>query len=105
MKRRIASTAAAVVLACTNALAADPPATPAFAPPAAGPASFRQVQMHIWISETNEQGLRDIGTNLKYTRNDDDGHPIQQVSTNVFDPLNPDFHVTLPAPDSSADRK
>jgi type II secretory pathway component GspD/PulD (secretin) len=82
--------------------AADgPPAAPTWtAPPA--PAAFRQVQMHVWISETNEQGLRDIGTNLSYKRNAGDGGPIQQVSTNVFDPLNPDFRVTLPAPDSTS---
>jgi general secretion pathway protein D len=101
MKRLITSTAAILALTTTQVFA-DAPATPAFAPPPAGPASFRQVQMHVWISETNEQGLRDIGTNLRYTRNEDDGQPIQQVSTNVFDPLNPDFRVTLPAPDSSA---
>ena len=63
------------------------------------PVPFRQVQMHVWISETNEQGLRDIGTNLTYTRfadNSDD--KVQQIVTNVFDPLNPRFSVTLPAP-------
>ena len=73
-------------LASGAALAADAPPTPDFAPPAAGPASFRQVQMHVWISETNEQGLRDIGTNLSYKRNADDGGFVRQVSTNVFDP-------------------
>ncbi len=83
-------------------MAADETSTPQFAAPAPGPAPFRQVQMHVWISETNEQGLRDIGTNLSYKRDADGGGPIQQISTNVFDPLNPDFRVTLPAPDSSA---
>lgn len=63
---------------------------------------FRQVQMHVWISETTEQGLRDLGTNLRYTRfingieNQTDS--LQQFTTNVFDPLNPTFGVTLPAP-------
>ena len=63
------------------------------------PVKFRQVQMHVWISETNEKGLRDIGTNLNYTRfadNSDDN--LQQVTTSLFDPLNPLFNVTLPAP-------
>ncbi len=63
------------------------------------PVPFRQVQMHVWISETNEQGLRDIGTNLTYTRfADNSGDKVQQIVTNVFDPLNPRFSVTLPAP-------
>lgn len=70
--------------------------------PAAAPAAFRQVQMHVWISETTEQGLRDIGTNLSYRRNDDSGGPLQQVSTNLFDPLDPNFRVTLPAPDQTS---
>jgi len=63
------------------------------------PVPFRQVQMHVWISETNEQGLRDIGTNLAYTRfSDNSDDKVQQIVTNVFDPLNPSFSVTLPAP-------
>ena len=66
------------------------------------PASFLQVQMHVWISETNEQGLRDIGTNLTYTRfSDNSGDRVQQILTDVFDPLNPLFNVTLPAPDQT----
>jgi len=69
---------------------------------AAAPAAFRQVQMHVWISETTEQGLRDIGTNLSYKRAEDGGGPIQQISTNVFDPLDPNFRVTLPAPDQTS---
>ncbi len=63
---------------------------------------FRQVQMHVWISETSEQGLRDIGTNLNYTRfikGDETGGNVQQITTNLFDPVNPNFGVTLPAPD------
>lgn len=63
---------------------------------------FRQVQMHVWISETTEQGLRDIGTNLTYSRfirgQETSGDALQQVTTNLFDPLNPLFNVTLPAP-------
>lgn len=70
--------------------------------PAAAPAAFRQVQMHVWISETTEQGLRDIGTNLSYKRDDDSGGPLQQITTNLFDPLDPNFRVTLPAPDQTS---
>ncbi len=75
-------------------------------PPAAAQSTelpnFLQVQMHVWISETNEQGLRDIGTNLTYTRfSDNSGDRVQQITTNVFDPLNPLFNVTLPAPDQT----
>ena len=66
------------------------------------PVSFRQVQMHVWISETNEQGLRDIGTNLTYTRfSSNSGDNVQQIITNVFDPFNPLFNVTLPAPNQT----
>ncbi len=68
----------------------------------AEPVSFRQVQMHVWISETNERGLRDIGTNLNYKRfSENSGDNIQQITTNVFDPFNPLFNVTLPAPDQT----
>lgn len=70
------------------------------AAPATAQEEFLQVQMHVWISETTEQGLRDIGTNLTYKRFAENGSDnIQQISTNVFDPLNPLFNVTLPAPD------
>ena len=64
---------------------------------------FRQVQMHVWISETTEQGLRDLGANLRYTRFVDGvenpSDSLQEIRTNVFDPLDPQFAVTLPAPD------
>lgn len=66
---------------------------------------FLQVQMHVWISETTDQGLRDIGTNLTYTRfikgQETSGDALQQVNTNLFDPINPQFNVTLPAPDQN----
>ncbi len=67
-----------------------------------GQIAFRQVQMHVWISETNEQGLRDIGANLSYRRFAENGDDVvQQIQTNVFDPFNPNFSVTLPAPDQT----
>jgi type II secretory pathway component GspD/PulD (secretin) len=61
--------------------------------------SLLQVQMHVWISETTEQGLRDLGTNINYSRFEDNtSDALAQVSTNLFDPNNPLFDVTLPAP-------
>jgi len=63
-----------------------------------------QVQIQVWISETNEQGLRELGTNLQYTRvvrGIGQSGVLEQVSTNVFNPQNPTFNVTLPAPDQA----
>lgn len=64
---------------------------------------LRQVQMHVWISETSDQGLRNLGTNLNYKRiidgEENSSNSLQQIVTNVFDPLDLDFGVTLPAPD------
>ena len=81
------------------------------APPPPPPRDIRQVQIQVWISETSEQGLRDLGTNLQYKRVvntvmpdgtvrqvEQDGS-VQQINTNVFNPLNRTFGVTLPAPD------
>ncbi|NIA15373.1 MAG: hypothetical protein GWP08_14990 [Nitrospiraceae bacterium] len=73
----------------------DLPATPV--------KSLNQVQIQVWITETNETGLRELGTNLNYTRivrGVDQGGSLQQVTTNVFNPRNPQFNVTLPAPDT-----
>lgn len=82
---------------------AAPEAPPAeVPPPPEGPPDILQVQMHVWISETNEQGLRDLGANLQFVRFVDGVEQptgsLQEVRTNVFDPLNPSFSVTLPAP-------
>lgn len=66
--------------------------------------NFRQVQMHVWISETGESGLREVGANLNYTRfvqGEEEGSAVQQIGTNTFDPLDPNFTVTLPAPSPS----
>lgn len=80
----------------------EPPAEPA---PAAPLRDVRQVQLHIWISETTEQGLRALGANLRYTRFVDGVEnprdSVQQIVTNVFEENNPTFGVTLPAPDSA----
>lgn len=86
--------------------AAAQDAAPEQPPPAPPPkTSFRQVQMHVWISETTEKGLRDLGANLTYTRfvrgRETSGDALQQVNTNVFDPRNPLFNVTLPTPNQT----
>jgi len=69
------------------------------------PPDLRQVQLQVWISETSETGLRDIGVNLDYQRFvrgvEQDGASLERVTTNVFDPRDPDFQVTLPAPDTN----
>lgn len=91
----------ALLVASFAASAQDPPpAEPAPAP--AGTTDIKQVQMHVWISETSELGLTDLGNNLGYTRiAENTGNALQQVNSNVLDPLNPAFSVTLPAPDQS----
>jgi type II secretory pathway component GspD/PulD (secretin) len=75
----------------------------AFEPgPPVDPADLRQVQIQAWISETSEQGLRELGVNLDYTRfvrGREQSGSLQQIRTQVFDPFHPNFRVTLPAPD------
>ncbi|HOK08814.1 MAG TPA: type II and III secretion system protein [Candidatus Hydrogenedens sp.] len=73
-----------------------PPPTP---PP---PVDIRQVQVQVWISETNENGLRKLGTNLNFVRfyrEEEHEHlKIPQITTNTTD-VSQDFSsVTLPAP-------
>lgn len=80
------------------------PAAPAAAPAAAPKVDIREVQIQVWISETTESGLRDLGTNLKYTRSisgKDNKGAVQQVSTNLFDAGNEFGRVTLPSPDKT----
>lgn len=84
--------------------AAPPPPPPA--DPAAAPTleDIRQVQIQVWISETNESGLRDIGTNLNYTRFVDgveQNGSVQQIASRVFSPLDDFDPLTLPAPSSN----
>lgn len=74
------------------------------AAPAMAQTNFQQVQMHVWISETGESGLREVGANLNYTRfieGEEQGSVVQQIGTNTFDPLDSAFRVTLPAPSPS----
>lgn len=101
--------------------AATPPPAPAPAPeqaaapaPAPGPTAappppptltdIRQVQIQIWISQTDEAGLREIGSNLNYTRfvrGKEQSGSVERVRTETFSPLQRDFRATLPAPDSN----
>lgn len=96
----VAGILAAVCLAMQTQSAAEEKEETA---PPAKTASFRQVQMHVWISETTEQGLRDLGANLNYTRfvrgRENRTHSVQQIRTDVFDERDPQFGATLPPPD------
>ena len=80
-----------------------PPAPPAGAPAPAPPLpTLDQVQIQVWISETNETGLRDVGANLQYTRvikGIPQSGSVEQIRTTTMNPLNPSYNVTLPAPD------
>ncbi|MBI4556782.1 MAG: type II and III secretion system protein [Candidatus Hydrogenedentes bacterium] len=85
---------------------APAPPPPAAAPPMPDPktVSTRQIQMQVWISETGEEGLRDLGANLTYTRfvrGVEQSGSLERVTTSVFNPLDRNFTVTLPAPDLS----
>lgn len=101
MRRALSTMLAAAVFVAVPVKAQDP--APAPAPPAA-PADIRQVQVQVWISETSEQGLRQLGANLNFTRfvrGVEQSGSVQQVSTNVFDPIGDFGGVTLPVPDQS----
>ena len=82
---------------------AIPVATPA--PDITFQAPIEQIQLHVYISEVSEEGLRDLGANLTYKRfntaTEAPGDTIQQVNTTLFDPRDRTFRVTLPAPDQS----
>ena len=78
-----------------------PPPAGQPAPPALTP--INQVQIQVWISETNEIGLRDIGANLQYTRvasRKATSGAVEQIQTQT-NPSNSTFSVTLPSPDTS----
>jgi type II secretory pathway component GspD/PulD (secretin) len=81
-----------------------PPPVPEGQPAPKPLTPINQVQIQVWISETNEIGLRDIGANLQYTRvvrGKPTAGSVEQIQTRTFNPLNPAFNVTLPAPDTS----
>ena len=61
-----------------------------------------QVQMHVWISETSEQGIRELGSNLSYNRFEDNtSDSLQAANSVVFNPNDPSYQVTMPAPNQS----
>lgn len=79
-------------------------AAPAEAPPPAPLVPLDQVQIQVWITETTEDGLRELGTNLQYTRvvrGVEQNGTVEEIRTNVFNPQNPQFNVTMPVPDST----
>ncbi|HRK33043.1 MAG TPA: type II and III secretion system protein [Candidatus Hydrogenedentes bacterium] len=84
--------------------AAPPPVVPAEAPPPPAPLTdIRQVQIQVWISQTDENGLREIGSNLNYTRfvrGQEQSGSLERVRTETFFPSGTTFQTTLPAPDS-----
>ena len=95
---QLASLLAAILVIGARAGAQEPPT----APPPIGGEDLRQVQIQAWISETSEQGLRELGVNLDYTRfvrGREQTGSLQEVRTQVFDPLRPTYGVTLPVPD------
>ena len=101
------------VTSAQDAPAPDPAPAPVPAPapaPEAAPVpvpqvDIRQVQLQAWISETNESGLRNLGTNLNYTRfveGVEQTGSVQQVTSSVFNPLS-DFEMeSLPIPTSTS---
>ncbi len=86
------------------------PAAPAPPPP---PADIRQVQVQVWISETDENGVRKLGANLSYTRftpaefatnpqqYNEQNNSLRQVSTQMFNAANDFGTATLPAPSAA----
>ncbi len=95
-----------IIALCTTVIAysEEPAPAPAAAAPVAPPPlkPIDQVQLEVWIGETNAQGLKDIGANLKYKRfirEEEQSGSVQQVNSNVADLANPLHSVVLPAPD------
>lgn len=82
-----------------------PEAAPAPAPAEAAPPALqdiRQVQIDVWITETGEEGLRRIGTNLNYerqVRGQELNGTVEQVTINTTDFR--EYNVTLPVPDTN----
>ncbi|MCC6491051.1 MAG: type II and III secretion system protein [Candidatus Hydrogenedentes bacterium] len=78
--------------------AAPPP------PPPPPPKDIRQVQVQVWISQTDEDGAREVGSNLNYTRfvrGVEQSGSLERLRTETFTPNDDTFSSTLPAPDGS----
>ena len=84
--------------------AAPAPAPTPAPPPPPTLTDIRQVQIQIWISQTDEAGLREIGSNLNYTRfvrGVEQSGSVERVRTETFSPTARELRATLPAPDSN----
>ncbi len=82
---------------------AAPAAAPAAPPPAPPLTDIRQVQVKVWISETDERGVREIGANLRYTRfvrGKETNGSVQQVNSTLI-PSSRYGTVTMPFPDKT----
>ena len=100
-----------LILLASMVHAADKPADaapPAEAAPQAkappGKVDIRQVQVKVWISETNEKGIRDIGANLNFTRfvrGAEQSGSVQQVSSNMIDIEDRFGTAVMPYPDTA----
>ncbi|MCX8064946.1 MAG: type II and III secretion system protein [Candidatus Hydrogenedentes bacterium] len=81
-----------------------PPAPQAQPSPPAPPPleDIKQVQVQVWISETNENGLRKLGANLNFVRfyreKENEDIKIPQITTNTTDSQGDFSTVTLPSP-------
>jgi type II secretory pathway component GspD/PulD (secretin) len=79
-----------------------PPAEPAPPPPPPPPPQdIRQVQVKVRIVETSQRGLRQLGTNLNYTRfvrGEEQSGSVARVTSGLFDPEGDFPRVTLPVP-------
>lgn len=93
-----------------DVMAQDPPPAPAAAeaaPAAAAPppvADIRQVQVKVWISETTENGIRDIGANLNFTRfvrGAEQTGSVQQVVTSTMNSGERFGTASMPFPDTT----
>lgn len=84
---------------------APPPKEEAPPPAETGPADVRQVQVKVWISETNESGLRDIGANLnfnRFVRGVEQSGSVQGVTTSTISNFPERFGtVSLPYPNTA----
>ena len=103
MLKRLAISMFAVLLtlSAVSQEAAPPEEAAAPAPPLA---DIQQVQIQMWIGETGEQGLRELGANLDFRRSikgEEFNGNVERITTTTFNALNPDFRVTLPAPDQN----
>lgn len=83
----------------------QPQQTPQEQPPPPPPPQLediRQVQVQVWISETNENGLKKLGANLNFVRfyreRENEDIKIPQITTNTTDFQNDFSTVTLPTP-------